>query len=268
MSIKKITVYVVSDNTCDTALRIKRSVFRQFPDIQTRTYIYPAVRSKKKIQEIVENVQKNPGIVMYSIVKKEIALMLYNEIIKIPNATAFNVIWYSVLRVSRFLKIKPITEIQHDDHANENYFEIIDAIKFTNQHDDGVKTEDIENADIVIIGPSRVSKTPTSIYLSQQGIKVLNIPIVEMSNLPIEKLKKHKYVFGFKIHPTRLKQVREERMSVKNASEGYCSLEEINKEILFCNKIYAQIGCYSINVTSKSIEEIASKILAVYNRRN
>lgn len=263
MKIKTINVHVLSDGSCETAGKIKRAVFRQFKNVKTKTFFWPSVRSKKKINEFIEELKLNKGIVMYSMVNPSLADYLMKEVASVKKCLAFNVIWYSVIRVGKFLKQKPL--MSFDKAAvDEDLFSAIDAISFSNDHDDGRKVHDVKNADIVILGPSRSSKTPCSIYLAQRGIKAINIPITGLTDvLPIDDLKKHKCVFGFQIDPERLQAVRKNRFSPE-ITPNYYDMINIQTEVINCNKIYSQLGAFVINVTARSIEEICSQILNVY----
>ncbi len=267
MKVKIINVHVLSDGSCETAGKIKRAVFRQFKDVKTKTFFWPSVRSKKKINEFLEELKCNKGIVMYSMVNPTLADYLLKEVMKIKKCLAFNVIWYSVIRVSKFLKQKPLMSFDKNI-IDEELFSAIDAISFSNDHDDGKRVHDIKNADIVILGPSRSSKTPCSIYIAQRGIKAINIPITGSTDiLPIEDLKKHKCVFGFQIDPERLQAVRKNRFS-QDITPSYYDMTNIQSEVINCNKIYSQVNAFIINVTARSVEEICSQILNVYYKVN
>ena len=268
----KYLVSLISDSTGETLDRIFLALKSQFSnfDYEKKEYIF--IRTKDQVDKIIKvNEGKNNSIVLYTIVETKLAKYISLKCNQ-RNIPCFSILGNLILNFSKILN-KKATHIPSAQHIlDDNYYKRIEAIQFSMDHDDGMKTEDIKNADIILLGVSRTSKTPTSIYLANRGYKTLNIPLVGSQDVPIilkEKLDQF-CVIGLSVEAERLSAIRTNRLETmkdkKNSS--YSNLEFIKKEIENSKKMFKKYNWPVIDVTRRSVEETAASIIRIFDIKN
>lgn len=262
-------LHLVSDATGETLINVGRAASAQYANVLPIEHVYPLVRSMKQLERVLIEVEANPGIVLFTLVDKDIRGRLRQrcEELGLPHHS----VMAPVVRLFQsYLGGEPTPRVGGQHALDASYFKRIDALNFTVMHDDGHLTEDLESADVVLLGVSRTSKTPTSIYLANRGIKAANIPLVPNVPLPpnIEKLKKP-LVVGLVASPERIVEIRQNRLLGLNALEtgsaSYTDREAVSEELAFSRRLCARNGWPLIDVTRRSIEETAANILSLYN---
>ena len=261
-------IYLISDSTGETLERIFLALKAQFKNIEYKIHSYSFTRTENQILKILEDAQENTNsIILYTIVDNNLAKYLANtsDDKKIP---CFGVLGNLILNFSKILNQKASHEPSGQHILNEEYYDRIEAIQFTMNHDDGNLLNDIDKSDIVLVGVSRTSKTPTSIYLANKGFRTSNIPLVNENSLP-EKLKKDPHftcVVGLSTEPERLADLRKNRMNSLREKENteYTNLDNIKDEVLKAKKTFQKYKWPVIDVTRKSVEETAASIIKIH----
>ena len=261
-------IYLISDSTGETLDRIFLALKAQFKNIEYKVHSYSFTRTENQILKILEAAKKNENsVILYTIVDNNLAKYLANtsDEKKIP---CFGVLGNLILNFSKILNQKASHEPSGQHVLNEEYYDRIEAIQFTMNHDDGNLLNDIEKSDIILVGVSRTSKTPTSIYLANKGFKTSNIPLVNENSLP-KKLRENPQitcVVGLNTEPERLVDLRKNRMNSLKETENtkYTSIENIKKEIIDAKKTFQKYRWPSIDVTRKSVEETAASIIKIH----
>lgn len=244
-----------------------RAVSSQYRSTQPIEHVYPLIRSAKQLSNAIADISENPGIVLFTIADPDLSELLEQECreIGIPCVSVLEPIFQTF---QSYLG-KPSRRIVGAQHALDNeYFSRIDALNFTMLHDDGVLPENIEEADLILLGISRTSKTPTSIYLANRGIKTANIPLVPGVDLPQTVIEAKRPLIVTLIATTdRIQQVRQNRLLELNAAEyssSYADRASIAEELAQARKLSKRHGWSLIDVSRKSIEETAAAILALH----
>ncbi len=267
---KKINLHLISDSTGETLSSVSRAVLSQFEDVEALDFVWPLVRTKSQIKKIIESVSKNPGIVLYTILEDGLVkeLKSHCHIMQIPCIPVLSRI---VTEFSNYLGVSVNNAIGRQHILDEEYFSRVEAINYTINHDDGQSSWDLYDADIIIIGVSRTSKSPTSVYLSCRGYKAANIPFVNIEAIPdnIYNLKKP-LIIGLTINPEKLIQIRQNRMLSlgQEIKTNYIDLENVQKEISESRKLFLKLNCKIIDVTKRSVEETAAKIIQLHQELN
>ena len=261
-------IYLISDSTGETLDRIFLALKAQFLNIEYKVHSYSFTRTENQILKILEDAEKNSNaIILYTIVDNNLAKYLTNvsENKKIP---CFGVLGNLILNFSKILNQKATHEPSGQHILNEEYYDRIEAIQFTMNHDDGNLINEVQKSDIILIGVSRTSKTPTSIYLANKGFKTSNIPLVNENSLPdtLKKNPKMACVVGLSTEPERLADLRKNRMNSLKETENtqYTDLENIKKEVLEAKKTFQKYKWPLIDVTRKSVEETAASIIKIH----
>ena len=262
-------IYLVSDSTGETLERIFLAIKAQFKNFNYKTHYFSFTRTENQILKIIENSAKNKNsIFLYTIVDNNLAQFLSTECNK-KKIPCFGVLGDLILTFSKLLN-QEANHIPSGQHImNEDYYKKIEAIQFTMNHDDGNSLEDINKSDIILLGVSRTSKTPTSIYLANKGMKISNIPLINDQSVP--DLLKDKpdctCVIGLTAEPDRLVDLRKNRMqSIKeNENKNYIDFEKIKNEIEISKKLFQKYNWPTIDVTRKSVEETAASILKIHD---
>ena len=261
-------IYLISDSTGETLERIFLALKAQFKNIEYKIHSYSFTRTENQILKILEDAQtNNNSIILYTIVDNNLAKYLASASgdKKIP---CFGVLGNLILNFSKILNQKASHEPSGQHILNEEYYDRIEAIQFTMNHDDGNLSNDIDKSDIVLIGVSRTSKTPTSIYLANKGFRTSNIPLVNENSLP-EKLKKNPHftcVVGLTTEPERLADLRKNRMNSLKEKENieYTNINNIKQEVLTAKRTFQKYKWPVIDVTRKSVEETAASIIKMH----
>ena len=267
-------IFLISDSTGETIDRIFTALKAQFKDFSYKTQQFSFTRTENQISEILKEAKtKKNTIILYTLVDQKLALFL-NELSEKNSIPCFGVLGELIENFSKILNKQSLNIPSRQHKLNEEYYERVEAIQFTMRHDDGNDVKDIEESDIILLGVSRTSKTPTSIYLANRGYKTSNIPLVNENSLP-EKIKKNKKkicVVGLTTDPERLIDLRKNRLrSLKeNEKTDYTNLKKISEEVKAARKTFKKYKWPVIDVTRKSVEETAASIIKIHeiNSRN
>ena len=261
-------IYLISDSTGETLDRVFLAIKAQFKNIEYDVKSYFFTRTENQVIKIIEDAKKKKNsIILYTIVDSGLAKFLSNKSDekKIP---CFGVLGNLILSFSKLLN-QQASHVPSGQHAlNEEYYERIEAIQFTMNHDDGNLVEELEKSDLILLGVSRTSKTPTSIYLANKGFKTSNIPLVNENSIP-EKLKKYPKmvcVIGLTTEAERLVDIRKNRMITLKERENtsYTDIQKIKKEVENAKKTFSKYKWPTIDVTRKSVEEVAASIIKIH----
>lgn len=261
---------MVSDSTGETLNTITKAVLVQYKKIDFMQHIHPLVRNLKQLQHVYKIIRDNPGIVLFTLYDKEMrdSLQSFCNKIKVPLIDPLDSIHQSL---STFYSVtgNPVVGGQHQ--LNSEYFDRIDAMNYTIANDDGAISSDLDLADVVLVGVSRTSKTPTSIYLANRGIKTANIPFIEGIPLPnaLSKISRP-LIIGLIASPERVIQIRKNRIVALNANQetSYVDKRHVTNEIVMAKKLFESNKWPIIDVTRKSIEETAAEIMALKRKRD
>ena len=261
-------IYLISDSTGETLDRIFMALKAQFKNFEQSLFHYSFTRTENQILKILEEAKKKENsIILYTIVDNKLSKYLSQEAHK-KNIPCFGVLGDLILNFSKLLNQKA-THIPSGQHAlNEEYYKRIEAIQFTMNHDDGNARTDVHKSDIILLGVSRTSKTPTSIYLANRGYKTSNIPLINDGSIP-ERLKENPKVcciVGLIADPKRLYDVRKNRLTTIKEQEAiqYTNIETIQKEIEESKNTFKKYQWPMIDVTRKSVEETAASVIKMY----
>ena len=265
----KLHLHLLSDSTGETLENIAKAALAQFDDVETVRHFWPMVRSETHLERILQEIGQNPGLVVFTLVNSQIREMLEGRCaaMGLPAIAPLDSVSNALsMLLGQEAKARPGR--QHVLDAA--YFARVDAIQFTIAHDDGVNWENWEEADIVLAGVSRTSKTPTSIYLANRGFKTANIPIVVESPPPSKLYElKRPLVVGLTTSADRLIQVRRNRLLSLNAETEtrYVDQEAVKAEVAYARRMFADNGWPVIDVTRRSIEETAAAIITMHGER-
>ena len=265
-------VYLISDSTGETLDRIFMALKAQFNNFNYELTQFSFTRTKTQISTILNNAKKQESpIILYTVVNSKLAKFLADEAGK-KNIPCFGVLGDLILNFSKILNEKA-THLPSAQHVlDEDYYKRIEAIQFTMNHDDGNNTENILESDIVLIGVSRTSKTPTSIYLANKGLKTSNIPLVNEMSVPkdIINMKYKICVVGLTTEAERLYDIRRNRLNSlkENEASDYTNLDKIRDEVNNSKKLFKKNKWPIIDVTRKSVEETAASIIKIFEIQN
>jgi len=241
----------------------------QYPQIDTIEHIHPLVRTPRQMARVLQEVTAAPGIVLYTIVNTDLKEMLEERCRELGVPTLY--VLEPIMKVFESYLGTPQMPVVAGQHMlDTDYFRRIDALNFTMAHDDGRLPEDLNQADIIVIGISRTSKTPTSIYLAQRGYKTINVPIVPSIELPQQLEQPHSvFVVGLVALPARIAEIRRNRMQFLADTHlaDYTDRTQIAQEIRETRRLCARNGWPVIDVTRRSIEEIAASIIKLFKDR-
>ena len=265
-------IYLISDSTGETIDRIFMALKAQFTKFEYELNQFSFTRTENQILKILEETKKNKKpIILYTIVNSKLAKFLEDQAKK-KKIPCFGVLGNLILNFSKILNQKATHEPSGQHALNDEYYDRIEAIQFTMNHDDGNQVEDIENSDIILIGVSRTSKTPTSIYLANRGYKTSNIPIVNEKSIPDKIINNSlkSCVVGLVYEAERLHDVRKNRLTSlkENENTDYVNIDNIRKEIESSKKLFKKYRWPTIDVTRKSVEETAASVIKIYEIKN
>jgi regulator of PEP synthase PpsR (kinase-PPPase family) len=261
-------IYLISDSTGETLDRVFLAIKAQFKNIEYDVKSYFFTRTKNQVVKILEEAKKNNNsIILYTIVDSGLAKFLANKSDekKIP---CFGVLGNLILSFSKLLN-QQASHVPSGQHAlNEEYYERIEAIQFTMNHDDGNLVEELEKSDLILLGVSRTSKTPTSIYLANKGFKTSNIPLINENSIPksLKSNPKMACVVGLTTEAERLVDIRKNRMITLKERENnsYTDIKKIKEEVEEAKKTFTKYKWPTIDVTRKSVEEVAASIIKIH----
>tara|TARA_B100001121_G_scaffold137749_1_gene120691 strand:- start:484 stop:1308 length:825 start_codon:yes stop_codon:yes gene_type:complete len=261
-------IYLISDSTGETLDRIFIAIKAQFKNIDYKIHTFSFTRTQNQILKILEDASKNTNsIILYSIVDNNLAKYLANTSSdkRIP---CFGILGDLILSFSKLLNQKASHQPSGQYTLNDEYYKRIEAIQFTMNHDDGNLVKEIKKSDIILLGVSRTSKTPTAIYLANKGFKTSNIPLINESSIPkiLKDNPKLACVVGLSTEPERLVDLRKNRMSSLKETENksYTDLDTIRREVDEAKNAFKKYMWPTIDVTRKSVEETAASVIKIY----
>ena len=267
-------VYLVSDSTGETLDRIFLALKAQFKNFKHQTHHFSFTRTENQVLKILQMCKKNQNsIILYTVVDNKLSKFLSDQSNK-EKIPCFGVLGDLIISFSKLLN-QEASYIPSGQHIlNDEYYNRIEAIQFTMNHDDGNSVSDIQKSDIILLGVSRTSKTPTSIYLANKGYKVSNIPLVNENSIP-DSLKKNEQkncVIGLVAEPDRLVEIRKNRLNTLREDQNinYVNIEKIRKEVNQSKKTFQKYRWPTIDVTRKSVEETAASVIKIFeiNKNN
>jgi regulator of PEP synthase PpsR (kinase-PPPase family) len=270
---KEINIHLMTDFTGNVVKGFSSILCDLFKkECKFKFFNWFFINENTNYQSIIDNIKSKPGIVIYTLLPEALREILYNTFNDSDSVLIIPILESPARRISRFFRVGFDSQLKRSYNLNDDYFRKIDAMNYAIDHDDGRNYNNLHEADIVLIGVSRSSKTPLSIFLSYQGLNVANIPFATNSFFPdLSYLKNTNVVMiGLTIDPVRLQQIRINRSITgdkENIADSYIDIEMIEKETNELKKICAKLGCYMIDVTMRSMEELAAKISSIRNLR-
>lgn len=266
---KQFHFHLVSDSTGETVSSVSRAALAQFEDVDADEHIWSLVRTKAQMERVITGIQNQQGMVLYTIVDKRLRDHLKAECLKL-NIPCIPAIAGIVKEMATYLEVKTSNLPGRQHELNDEYFGRVEAINYALAHDDGQAHWELDDADIVLVGPSRTSKSPTCIYLAYRGYKAANIPYVKDCPLPpeLEGLTRP-LIVGLTIDLERLLQIRRTRLlSLKQEEQtNYIDVEEVKKEIAESRRFYMKHRWPIIDVTRRSVEETSAQIIQLHQKR-
>jgi [pyruvate, water dikinase]-phosphate phosphotransferase / [pyruvate, water dikinase] kinase len=266
-------LHLVSDSTGETLITVARAVAAQYANVTAVEHVYPLVRSQKQLDRVLDEIEEAPGIVLFTLLEKDLVHRLEDKC-KAINIPSLSIIGPVMQLFEAYLGAATTGRVGAQHVLNAEYFKRIDALNYTMMHDDGQHVEGLEEADVVLVGVSRTSKTPTSIYLANRGIRTANVPLVPGIPLPhqLESLK-NPLVVSLHATPERLIQVRQNRLlsmgaGPSNSGEDYIDRQAVTDEVAYARKLSAKFNWAQLDVTRRSIEETAAAVLKLYTDRH
>jgi regulator of PEP synthase PpsR (kinase-PPPase family) len=263
-------LHLVSDATGETLTTVARAATAQYTKIFPVEHVYPLVRTEKQLERVLAEIEESPGIVLYTLLEEDLVQRLENHCREL-GLPCLSILGPVLQLLQSYLGTETSHRIGAQHVLNAEYFKRIDALNFTMLHDDGQHLDGLRDADVVLVGVSRTSKTPTSIYLANRGIKTGNVPLVPGIALPryVEELSRP-MVVGLYASPERIVQIRQNRLLGLNAhhdDDQYIDRKAVAEEVAFSRKLYARHHWPSIDVTRRSIEETAAAVLSLLAER-
>ena len=263
-------LHLVSDSTGETLITVARAVAAQYANVTPVEHVYPLVRSQKQLDRVLSEIEESPGIVLFTLLEKDLVGRLEAKCQAI-NVPSLSIIGPVMQLFQAYLGAPTTGRVGAQHTLNAEYFKRIDALNYTMMHDDGQHVEGLEEADVILVGVSRTSKTPTSIYLANRGIRTANVPLVPGIPIPrqLESLKKP-LVVSLHATPERLIQVRQNRLLSIGAGSGnddYIDRQAVADEVAFARRLCAKFNWAQLDVTRRSIEETAAAILKLFTDR-
>jgi regulator of PEP synthase PpsR (kinase-PPPase family) len=263
-------LHLVSDSTGETLITVARAVAAQYANVTPVEHVYPLVRSQKQLERALAEIEEAPGIVLFTLLEKDLVGRLEAKCQEI-NIPSLSIIGPVMQLFQAYLGAATTGRVGAQHTLNAEYFKRIDALNYTMMHDDGQHVEGLEEADVVLVGVSRTSKTPTSIYLANRGIRTANVPLVPGIPIPhqLETLKKP-LVVSLHATPERLIQVRQNRLLSMGAGAGnddYIDRQSVTDEVTFARRLSVKFNWQLLDVTRRSIEETAAAVMKLFADR-
>jgi [pyruvate, water dikinase]-phosphate phosphotransferase / [pyruvate, water dikinase] kinase len=261
-------LHLVSDATGETLIAVSRAAAAQYAGISAIEHVYPLVRTETQLDRVINELEAAPGMVLYTLVDPLLAQRLESACLEY-GCPCLSVLDPVLAMFQSYLGAASTQRPGAQHVLNGEYFKRIDALNFTMMHDDGALPPDLETADVILVGISRTSKTPTSIYLANRGIKTANIPLVPTIPVPPGlELVRRPLVVGLVASPERIVQIRQNRLLALNAADDspYVDKTAVAEEVTFSRKLCARHNWPVIDVTRRSIDETAAAIIDLYKR--
>jgi regulator of PEP synthase PpsR (kinase-PPPase family) len=257
-------LHLVSDSTGETLITVARAVAAQYANVTPVEHVYPLVRSQKQLDRVLTEIEEAPGIVLFTLLEKDLVGRLEAKCQEI-NSPSLSIIGPVMQLFQAYLGASTTGRVGAQHVLNAEYFKRIDALNYSMMHDDGQHVDGLEEADVVLVGVSRTSKTPTSIYLANRGVRTANVPLVPGIPIPhqLETLK-NPLVVSLHATPERLIQIRQNRLlsiGSDTANDDYIDRQSVTDEVTYARKLSAKYGWALLEVTRRSIEETAAAIM-------
>jgi regulator of PEP synthase PpsR (kinase-PPPase family) len=266
---KKFHLHLVSDSTGETVSSVARACLAQFDDVDAEEHVWSLVRTQGQLEKMIASLDTYPGIVMFTLVDNAMREHLRQACGK-RGLPCVPVLGHVIREIGNYLDMEATGHTGAQYELSEDYFARIDAINYALEHDDGQATWELENSDIVIVGPSRTSKSPTCVYLAYRGFKAANVPFVHNIPLPDNLTNlKQPLIVGLTISGDRLIEIRTTRLAAMNQDmqTDYVNEEKVSDEIDAAKKLFRQQGWPVIDVTRRSVEETATLIIQYRQRQ-
>jgi regulator of PEP synthase PpsR (kinase-PPPase family) len=259
-------LHLVSDSTGETLITVARAAAAQYASVAPIEHIYPAVRTNKQLDRVLSEIEEEPGVVLYTLLEQDLISRLEGKCREL-GLPCLSILGPDLRLFQSYLGAESTHKVGAQHMLNAEYFKRIDALNYTMLHDDGQHMEDLEEAEVVLVGVSRTSKTPTSIYLANRGVKTANIPLVPGIAVPaqVEHLATP-LVVGLFASPERIVQIRQNRLlglKAHHKDDQYIDRQAVAEEIAFSRRLCAANNWPLIDVTRRSIEETAAAVMAL-----
>jgi regulator of PEP synthase PpsR (kinase-PPPase family) len=263
-------LHLVSDSTGETLITVARAVSAQYVNAAPVEHVYPAVRTNKQLDRVLADIEASPGVILYTLLDQPLIGRLEDKCLEL-GLPCLSVLGPVLRLFQSYLGAESTHKIGAQHILNADYFKRIDALNYTMMHDDGQLADDLENADVVLVGVSRTSKTPTSIYLANRGVKTANIPLVPgMPPPPALETVRRPLVVGLFASAERIVQIRQNRLlglNVHRDDDQYIDRQAVAEEIAFSRRLCGKHDWPLIDVTRRSIEETAAAIMSLLAER-
>ena len=263
-------LHLISDSTGETLVTVARAARAQYTNVSAVEHVYPAVRSNKQLDLVLRAIEEEPGVVLYTLLDEALIGRLEDTCHNL-GLPCLSILGPVLQLFQSHLATESTQRIGAQHVLDSEYFRRMDALNYTMMHDDGQLTDDLERADVVLLGVSRTSKTPTSIYLANRGVKTANIPLVPGVPIPpqLETLERP-LVVGLYASPERIVSIRQNRLLGLNAGQDdgqYVNRDAVAEEVIFSRRLCAKHNWPIIDVTRRSIEETAAAVIALLRER-
>ena len=263
-------LHLISDATGETLITVARAAAAQYAKVLPVEHVHPLVRTQKQLDRALADLEESPGIVLYTLLEENLVERLETKCRDL-GLPCLSILGPVLHLFQAYLGAETTHKVGAQHTLNAEYFRRIDALNYTMLHDDGQQTDDLEEADVVLVGVSRTSKTPTSIYLANRGVKTANVPLVPGVSLSpnVERLSRP-LVVGLFATPERIVQIRQNRLlglKVEREDDQYIDRQAVTEEIAASRRLCAKHNWPLIDVTRRSIEETAAAVLALLGER-
>ncbi len=263
-------LHLVSDSTGETLITVARAVSAQYVNATPVEHVYPAVRTNRQLDRVLAEIEEAPGVILYTLLDQVLIDRLEGKSREL-GLPCLSILGPVLSLFQAYLGAESTHKVGAQHMLNAEYFKRIDALNYTMMHDDGQLTEDLENAEVVLLGVSRTSKTPTSIYLANRGVKTANIPLVPGVPVPTQlESVRNPLIVGLFASPERIVQIRQNRLlglNVQREDDQYIDRQAVAEEVAFSRRLCTKHNWPLIDVTRRSIEETASAIMALLTER-
>jgi [pyruvate, water dikinase]-phosphate phosphotransferase / [pyruvate, water dikinase] kinase len=263
-------LHLISDATGETLITVARAAAAQYAKVMPVEHVHPLVRTQKQLDRVLAEIEESPGIVLYTLLEENLVGRLEKKCREL-GVPCLSILGPVLHLFQAYLGAETTHRVGAQHTLNAEYFRRIDALNYTMMHDDGQLHDDLEEADVVLVGVSRTSKTPTSIYLANRGVKTANVPLVPGIALPanVEQLS-HPLVVGLYATPERIVQIRQNRLlglKAHNDDDQYIDRQAVAEEVAASRRLCSKHNWPLIDVTRRSIEETAAAVMALLGER-
>jgi [pyruvate, water dikinase]-phosphate phosphotransferase / [pyruvate, water dikinase] kinase len=267
--VSEFHLYLVSDATGETLNAIAKAALAQFESVAVREHPYSLVRSMRQLTRAIQHIAADPGLVFFTLANPDLKQELETQCVRL-GVPCLDVLDGPIARMRQFLGVTETHKPGGQHEVDHRYLQRIEALNFTIQHDDGQALEDINEAEVILVGASRTSKTPTCIYLAIRGVRAANVPLVPGMALPVQLVAAKKpLIVGLWASPDRLVQVRRNRLNTLGEvrDTAYVDVESVRAELTETRKVFDQYEWPVIDVSRRSVEETAAAVINLLSER-